>query len=337
MQIRRLHAFTLVELLVVIAIIGILVALLLPAIQAAREAARRSQCNNNLKQLGLALHNYHDTFKALPYRIGGGARSNATGAPVAPFEGRVSGFVPLLPFMEQTAMAEEIGYDPPYVWWTGFAPWVTQIGNILCPSDPPTKEIASFGQNNYAFSAGDQYSNLHWNSNRTRFPLRGIFGPDSFVGLSEILDGTSNTVAMSEIVRPPAGNGFGSNTTANVTNPINCLASFVNGQYSTALLDRDRCLGTRWCDGRAGYTAFNTILAPNKPVCNGQVGTGIFTAGSRHPGGVNALLADGSVRFVSDTIDTGDLSAAQPSGGVSPYGVWGALGSKAGNESVPAF
>ena len=337
MRVRHFRGFTLVELLVVIAIIGILVALLLPAIQAAREAARRAQCNNNLKQLGLALHNYHDTFNAFPYRIGGGARSNASGAPVAPFEGRVSGFIPLLPFLEQTAMADEIGYDPPYVWWTGYAPWTSQIGNILCPSDPPTKEITVIGQNNYVFSAGDQYNNLHWNSNRTKHALRGVFGPDSFVNMSEILDGTSNTIAMSEVVRPPAGNSFGRNTTSHTTNPINCLASFANGQYTTALLDRDRSLGTRWCDGRAGYMAFNTVLAPNKPVCNGQTGSGILTAGSRHPGGVNALLADGSVRFISDAIDTGDLSAAQPSGGPSPYGVWGALGSKAGSEASESF
>ncbi|NLY00584.1 MAG: DUF1559 domain-containing protein [Rhodopirellula sp.] len=331
------RGFTLVELLVVIAIIGILIALLLPAVQAAREAARRSQCSNNLKQLGLALHNYHDTFKAFPYRIGGGSRSNATGAPVAPYEGRLSGFVPLLPFIEQSAMSDQVGTDPPYVWGTGFAPWVTQINMLLCPSDPPTKDITTMGQNNYAFSTGDQYTNLHWNSNRTKHPLRGIFGPDSAINMSEILDGTSNTIAMSEVVRPPAGNTFGRNTTSYTTSPINCMTTFSNGQYTTALLDRDRSLGTRWCDGRAGYTAFNTILPPNGPVCNGQTTTGILTANSRHPGGVNAVLADGSVRFISETIDTGDLSAAQPAGGQSPYGIWGKLGSKAGNETLGEF
>ena len=328
------RGFTLVELLVVIAIIGILIALLLPAVQAAREAARRSQCSNNLKQLGLALHNYHDTFKAFPYRIGGGTASNAFNANN---EGRLSGFVPLLAFLEQTAMAEQIGSDPPYVWWTGFAPWTTQISNLLCPSDPPTKDITTIGQNNYAFSTGDQYTNLHWNTNRTRHPLRGLFGPDSAINMSEILDGTSNTIAMSEVVRAPIGNVFGANTSANTTNPINCRASFVNGAYTTTLTSRDRSLGTRWCDGRAGYTAFNTVLPPNGPVCNGETTSGLLTAGSRHPGGVNAVLADGSVRFISETIDTGDLSAAQPLGGQSPYGVWGKLGSKAGNESLGEF
>ncbi len=326
------RGFTLVELLVVIAIIGILIALLLPAVQAAREAARRSQCSNNLKQLGLALHNYHDTYKCFPYRMGGGSRSGRF--VTLP---RLSGFVPLLPFMEQTAMSDQVGPDPTYVWDTSFEPWVTHITSLLCPSDPETKEASAFGHNNYAFCVGDQYSSLDWSSYPTPPPTRGIFGPNTAVKFANILDGTSNTLALSEIVRPPNGNGFGANTTANANNPVNCLASFVDGQYTTALLNRDRCLGTRWCDGRVGYVGFNTILPPNGPVCNGQTNTGVLSAGSRHPGGVNATLADGSVRFISETIETGDVSASWQSAGQSPYGVWGSLGSKSGGEVVSDF
>jgi len=327
------RGFTLVELLVVIAIIGILIALLLPAVQAAREAARRSQCTNNLKQLGLALHNYHDANKCFPYRMGGGSGSG-WGTVTLP---RLSGFVPLLGFIEQGAMAAQVGNDPTYVWNTAFQPWVTQIPALLCPSDPSTKEISVIGQNNYAFSIGDQYNNTDWASYPTPPPTRGLFGPNTSVTFADILDGTSNTAAMSEIVRPPSSNAFGSNTTSNTTNPINCRASFVNGQYTTAILDRDRSLGTRWCDGRVGYVSFNTILPPNGPVCNGQTTSGILTAGSRHPGGANVMLADASVRFVSQTIDTGDLSAACVTSGQSPYGVWGRVGSKAGGETLSSF
>jgi prepilin-type processing-associated H-X9-DG protein len=250
----------------------------------------------------------------------------------------LSGFVALLPYIEQGPMSDQVGSDPTYVWNTGFQPWVTHIAALLCPSDPETHDISPlFGHNNYVFCAGDQYNNLDWTDYPSPPPTRGLFGPSSHVKFGDILDGTSNTLALSEIVRPSVGNAFGSNTIANTTSPIACRASFVGGEYTTPLLDRNRCLGTRWCDGRAGYVAFNTILPPNGPVCNGQTDSGVLSAASRHPGGVNAALADGSVRFISETIDTGDLSAAAPLSGQSPYGAWGSLGSKAGRETVGAF
>jgi prepilin-type N-terminal cleavage/methylation domain-containing protein/prepilin-type processing-associated H-X9-DG protein len=338
---RSSSAFTLVELLVVIAIIGVLIALLLPAVQAAREAARRAQCMNHLKQLGLALHNYYDTHNAFPALIGGPAESGIQGANVT--TPRFSAFIGLLPFVEQMPLYEKISTSPTYVWNTAFEPWKTQIPTLLCPSDIDTSDITHddnrtvWGHNNYAFCTGDSYQNQHWNSTYAypaKTPVRGIFGPHSYTRMAEITDGTSNTVALGEIARPPAGNAFGSNTNANTSNPINCRASFVNGQYTTALVNRNRSLGTRWCDGRFGYTGCNTILPPNGPVCNGESTAGILTMGSRHPGGVNVAMADGSARFVSETIDTGNLASSAPTSGKSPYGAWGAMGSKDGGEAM---
>jgi len=337
---RRPWGFTLVELLVVIAIIGILIALLLPAVQAAREAARRAQCSNHFKQLGLALHNYYDTYNAFPALIGGPAESGMNGATTP----RFSGFIGMLPFLEQMPMYETISKSPTYVWNTAFQPWKTQISTLLCPSDIDTKDVVhddnvtGWGQNNYAFCTGDSYQYLHWDSSTYTYPkktpVRGIFGPHSYTRIAEITDGTSNTVAMGEIARPPAGNAFGRNSSANPTNPINCRAGYANGRYTneSALVKRNRSLGTRWCDGRSGYPGCNTILPPNNPVCHNETTVGILTMGSRHPGGVNVGMADGSVRFVSETIDTGNLSSSAVTSGVSPYGVWGAMGSKDGGE-----
>src|SRR3990170_655930 len=137
------RAFTLVELLVVIAIIGILIALLLPAVQAAREAARRSQCTNNLKQLGLANHNYHDVVKAFPYGKGGTTSCAYPGPPRCNY-GRISGFIPLLSYLEQRPMYNQImagdipggRYPGGPAGWDGWAVWDVSPATIRCPSDP---------------------------------------------------------------------------------------------------------------------------------------------------------------------------------------------------------
>lgn len=360
---KRRVAFTLVELLVVIAIIGILIALLLPAVQAAREAARRSQCTNNLKQLGLALHNYHDVHKCFPFRKGGTSACTSTGTYHNGNCTRLSGFIPLLPFIEQQPMYQAIqagdpanGVSPggPAGWQSGWPVWNNSPDVLLCPSDngyPDTRGP----YNSYAFCVGDQIENI-----RDATDVRGLFPTTRCYGIHDITDGTSNTIAMSERicnVRSAAGHSSaGWTSTArtvehvmglakgigNLRNtPIVCRSAAVtDGKYFVAGLTVNSAFGRAWTDGQPAYVGFNTVLPPNSPACSEDTGGWgdqvhiVQPPASRHPGGVNVLMADGSVRFISETIDCGNLGAYQPMGGPSVYGVWGALGSKAGGEAV---
>ena len=332
-DVDRRRGFTLVELLVVIAIIGILIALLLPAVQAAREAARRSQCSNNMKQLGLALHNYHDTFKTMPPRMGGPywTHTNQTLN-----EGRHSAFVNLLPFIEQNARYDDIFAKRLYVWNNGTDStcYKGKIDGFECPSCPNPAYL--YSALNYGLCMGDNYDigNGGFNPAVPDQNIRGIFGYLVYSRFADILDGTSNTIAMAEFVKAPASSELGRAVSNDTNSPLNCRARMVNNVYvSGNLISQDRCHGQRWQDGRPGYCAITTILPPNSATCSGQSQDGIYSSSSYHPGGAQALMADGSVHFVAETIDTGDLSLPAATAGKSNYGVWGALGTKRGGES----
>lgn len=329
------RGFTLVELLVVIAVIGILIALLLPAVQYAREAARRIQCQSNLKQIGLALHNYHDINSALPYRQGGPANAAQ----------RWSGFVCLLPLIEQPALfdAFQVAVDDAsladvYPWneWmsNGIVPTAARLPTLICPSDSDSGPFEGQAGSNYSFSAGDS-----WKSISSRTP-RGVFGLGSSTRLSQITDGASNTLLLAEVVRPNGDRLIGDVARrVPLTFPWDCPShtgwdgrAYAPSQYMTWF---DAKMGYRWADGGATFTAVTTILPPNGPSCiidDTDFGDGILTAASRHSGGINILIGDGSVRFVAENIDVGNQNAPPVSGGPSPYGVWGALGTRTGGE-----
>lgn len=351
----RRWAFTLVELLVVIAIIGILVALLLPAIQAAREAARRTECMNNLKQLGLAHQNYHDSFGSFVYRKGG--TGNVDGNRRHSNYYRRSGYISLLPFMEQTAMWEEVKTGDPNnapegpAGWYSWTPWNDSPDGVLCPSDDgyPHKR-GRF--NSYAFCVGDRATN----STSERSLCRGVFGYLETTTMAMITDGTSNTILMSERLCQQNVSGFRSNTPNAVVagqvehtkgvctrppstvrnNPALCFA-VTDGKFFVAGSQVQSRFGTAWQDGQSMYVGFNTILPPNAPACadGGNWGDSnhlIIPPASRHPGGVSAVFADGSTHFVNNSIDTGNTNVGQPLTGLSRYGAWGAMGSKAGGD-----
>lgn len=349
---RRFRGFTLVELLVVIAIIGILIALLLPAVQAAREAARRSQCTNNLKQFGIGLQNYHDANRAFPPRKGGTNHVPPDPKRITGNWLRLSAFVPLLPFMEQQNAYSFIQTGDPESPLGGGAPWNSrpiwkqQPESFLCPSDPMAAPppLGAYGQNNYAFSQGDSIATI---LNATT--NRGMFASQLSVRLSDVLDGTSNTIAMSERARASFGIGgkkpalVKQGTVISITtiaaNPGQCLAQIGgNPQFYATSGNVKGFFGTTFPDGQSERVGFTTVMPPNGPSCNidgnGNADTpgGVHAASSYHPSGVLGVMVDGSCRFISDQIDTGNLSLPEVTNGPSPYGVWGALGSKAGGE-----
>jgi len=353
-------AFTLVELLVVIAIIGVLVALLLPAVQAAREAARRTQCSNGLKQFGLALMNYADVFKRFPPRRGGSTGSGDAARITGNFD-RLSAFVPLLPFIEQKPLADAIAsggtyggqaFPPggPAAWYgSNYVPWNTQVQLLICPSDKiPMPTSTQHARNSFAFSLGDQIINHNSNS---KF-VRGIFGSQLCKGFNDLTDGSSNTIAMSErtwggdqgIVNA-SGHDVRIATAVNVTsvnsNPGSCYTQ-ASGTEFNGIQVKAR-FGALWTDGQAERVGFTTVLPPNAPSCvndgnvNADSNGGVLNPSSYHPGGVNGLFADGSVRFVNQNINCGNTAAPPVTTGKSPYGVWGALGSTEGREAVGEF
>lgn len=356
----RRRGFTLIELLVVIAIIAILIALLLPAVQQAREAARRTQCKNHLKQLGLALHNYHDVFNSFVYRKGGTLGYGNTSRLDGNYERR-SGMISLLPYLDQAPLYNLIqAGDPstsppvppggPAPWNGTWTVWHKQIPTLRCPSDPGIQ--TSRGTSNYAFCMGDFVGAANLSSTN----VNGLFAFRTCYGMRDITDGSSNTIMFSERVQADFAIGGRTNPdvregvltgVANITtNPGACVAAVTaistGGRYTDGSRVKGR-FSRIWMDGQPENVAFLTVLPPNGPSCvndtnpNADSQVNLLSASSHHTGGVQALFADGAVRFISDSIDTGNLGVSTTLGGRSPYGVWGAMGTKSGGEVVGEF
>lgn len=336
------RGFTLVELLVVIAIIGILVALLLPAVQAAREAAKRMACSNNLKQLSLALHNYHDTYKKFPPLRGG--------PNIARRGGDYHTVVAILPYMEQVQMFDMHLARNRHPWdETLNQPWTTRVPVLICPSDTlnPHRSAPRNGQRTYQACVG---TTVNRTINGVAFRnyngrTNGLFQFRDQKGISDVTDGTSNTIALSERCNgSPDKRTVKDHAIFSIAgidaNPTLCLARAVGGVYPVGGGNNitSWSAGSLWGFGHPSWGAFTTILPPNGPSCfvgddNPSDDSGIFTASSRHPGGVMVALTDGSVRFVSETINCGNFGAGNPPN----YGTWGALGTVNGDEAIGDF
>lgn len=323
---RNSAGFTLIELLVVIAIIAILIALLLPAVQQAREAARRTQCRNNLKQMGLALHNYHDVYQMFPR---GNYFSQTGGVTIEegnPYRGR-SIHMMLLPYIDASPLYNTLNFSLASDAGVNGTACRQVIPGFLCPSDFGTDNSAVGGGNNYVGSAGPS---VYWGSHtvmNTEANQIGVFNTRVSVGVRDITDGTSNTIAMSEqiIARPDgvatsvnsrAGTkrggaiGSGAQTFMSVADQTTFANSCIAA--SVGYVDDGGPEGVRWTNGIANQTIFNTISGPNSTLpncvnacttCTATDNMGMWAARSRHTGGVHVLLADGSVKFVSDNVD----------------------------------
>jgi prepilin-type N-terminal cleavage/methylation domain-containing protein len=327
---RSNKAFTLVELLVVIAIIGVLIALLLPAVQAAREAARRMQCKNNLKQIGLAVLNYEIHYRSLPASVIVDLGVTATGN-----NGSWGVHGRILHFLEQANLYEDVDINVAWDYQAaidGFGVSVYQ-----CPSDPGTLDIRDPGggkvrlvPTTYGFNMGTWFV---YDPQR-RIGGDGLFYPNSHLRMGKILDGTSNTLVAAEVKawQPYFRNG-GPPTTAIPADASAAAAVAVSAP------DYKNTGHTEWPDGRVHHTGFTATLTPNTSVMvrvgdtlkdvdynswqegkNGRAGSptyAVITSRSYHPSLVHAVLLDGSVQTMPDSVD---------------LAVWRALATRSGGE-----
>ena len=330
---RRAAGFTLIELLVVISIIGLLIALLLPAVQSSREAARRAQCQNNLKQIGLALHNYHEANQTFPLNWRGdlfapfGVPRN-TGA--RPF----SAFTRLLPYLDQQPLYASINFavqtypdnSLAFPFPSNQTAYETRLNIVLCPSDGAATPTP-FGCN---YRGNHGIGPMPGTTRETYDSGVGFYTIFAVLSAASFPDGMSHTVAYSERLR-----GTGSKTSATAERDFseilvfsNCTVNSADYALGCAQLAATRSFpaytrgGFTWFIGDFECAAYNHAQEPNGRIPDAITKgpwDGIVTARSLHPGGVNALMADGSVRFVQETI---------------ARTVWRGLGTRNGDELV---
>jgi dolichyl-phosphate beta-glucosyltransferase len=318
--------FTLIELLVVIAVIGLLVGLLLPAVQSAREAARRAQCANNLRQVGLALANYETAKGCYPFGVGGGSPPGR--------EPRWSAFSQLLPYLEQGPLFAGLNFSgPPWLHDPDYSAMnrtalATRVASFLCPSD--TDRIDSPAETaplSYRACAGSLPYNLSADAGQPLGTARnnGMFWFQSAVRPAHVRDGLSQTAAFSErcLGGPNLADPL-SDYYLTGTNVEACRLS--GGPGWPRLADPYMGSGGRWGDGNMLYSRYHSILPPQAPSCllGGTTDYGspvVVTATSRHSGGVHVLMGDGSARFVRGTV---------------AERTWQALGTIAGSEAIAA-
>jgi prepilin-type N-terminal cleavage/methylation domain-containing protein/prepilin-type processing-associated H-X9-DG protein len=311
---KRTHrdGFTLIELLVVIAIIGVLIALLLPAVQSAREAARRAQCVNNLKQIGLAMHNYHDALGSLPM---GEVRGSA-----------YSALSLALAFFEQGSVASSINFDLIQSAPANNTARVVQLSTLICPSEAENPLPDRGAATSYHANKG---THVIWQDpvgpNASLPKANGTFVYGEIVRFAQIIDGTSNTAFYSERVFADGSNSIVSPledvffpksapTTADEALTL-CKALDITDLSNQAPV----FMGAPWMNGQHTY---HHSTQPNGRSCGFfTVNRATMPPSSRHPGGVNMLLGDGAVRFVKQTVD---------------LETWRALGTRAGREVISA-
>ena len=309
-KLGRRNAFTLIELLVVIAIIAILIALLLPAVQQAREAARRTECKNKLKQFGLAMHNYHDVYGMFPLANFGSVQDSSTGA--NSWRG-FSAHAMLLPYIDQAPLYNQIDMIVRYDQAPNSTLNNEKIPAFWCPSDGVWN--GGDAGNNYVVSSGPA---RFW---RESYPNSvGVFNYRKPTRVRDITDGTSNVIAVSESLKGDNDNNVVDperDLARNVPFPAGTPRVFMTAAqletYGTTPPGNGYHNHTRreWMNGIGGQTVFNTLAPPNweysdRHECNGcgwYDSDGVWAARSRHEGGVQCTLADGSVRFVSENID----------------------------------
>jgi prepilin-type N-terminal cleavage/methylation domain-containing protein/prepilin-type processing-associated H-X9-DG protein len=335
------RGFTLIELLVVIAIIALLIALLLPAVQSAREAARRIQCTNNLKQVGLAFFNYESSNGVLPPSM----CSSGTGNTVTWINGW-SALARILPFSEQGNLFNAANM---FLWKEDPQSSTAISQNIsffLCPSEVrpqvSTHDYGLSGVNSYGINQGDWFVWGGFNGPQNR----NAFGMNRARRLAEFADGLSQTLLAAEVKTYQPASNCQTHPLPSVTDPNNIPSPFANPYTVAPEYDNGTCITqnqfefhTEWSDGNAHAGGFTTAWPPNKVILgrsmylgmdldlngmNEELGGPTFAAvnsRSWHPGGVNVLLGDGSVRFIKSSVD-----------GM----VWRGLGTVAGSEVISA-
>ena len=332
----RLRGFTLIELLVVIAIIAILIALLLPAVQAAREGARRAQCVNHLKQMGLALHNYETVVGTFPPSdIVQGTGNTVT------WKNGFSVHARILPFMEQGVLFSGINFIGSHRTADNSTVVASNVAFFTCPSDPNAGQRTAFPfgtacVTSYGFNMGDWYA---WGGFGA-LDTRGVFGPNLSRRVADLTDGTSNTVAATDVKawQPICMKG---GPITNMIDPANIPSANIAPTGATPDYLSSLCASasqghTAWVDGNTQETGMTTAWPPNRMTQNssqididlqsrlvtqGGPTFAAITARSFHAGGVNALLCDGSVRFIKSSVN-GDT--------------WRALGTFNGGEVISA-